>query len=165
MNNHEVAEVLETIANLLEISQASPFRVRAFRRASEALEGLDEELSTLAEEQRLTDIDGIGKSIAQDIRELLATGSCEALEGLKNEVPEGLLELLNIRGMGPKKVSLLWRELDIVDLDTLREALDAGRVAKLKGFGKKTVANTYKELDRIKRFKDRTPLGLALHQD
>ena len=140
MNNRDVAAAFDEIADLLEFQNANPFRVRAYRNAARKITDLSEPLANVAADpnRELTEIDGIGKDLAQKIGELLGTGSIEMLEQLRTEIPGGVLAMVRIPGMGPKKAAALFKELGITSLDELKAACEADRVAGLKGFGKKT---------------------------
>src|SRR6476620_6191963 len=140
MNNRDVATSFDEIADLLEFQNANPFRVRAYRNAARRITDLSEPLSSVAADpnRALTDIDGIGKDLAQKIEELLETGSIAALEELRSQIPGGVLAMVRIPCMGPKKAAALFKELGITSLDALRAACQADQVSVLKGFGKKT---------------------------
>src|SRR5215212_9557102 len=140
MNNRDVATLFDEIADLLEFQNANPFRVRAYRNAARRITDLSEPLANVAADpnRKLTDIDGIGKDLAQKIEELLETGSIAMLEKLRSEIPGGVLAMVRIPGMGPKKAAALFKELGLTSLDALRAACQADQVSALKGFGKKT---------------------------
>jgi DNA polymerase (family 10) len=140
MNNRDVAAIFDEIADLLEFQDANPFRVRAYRNAARRINDLPEPLAKIAADpkRQLTDIDGIGKDLAQKIGELLDTGSITMLEELRAAIPGGVLAIVRIPGMGPKKAAALHKELGITSLDMLRAACEADQVQALKGFGKKT---------------------------
>src|SRR3954469_4554313 len=140
MNNRDVATLFAEIADLLEFQNANPFRVRAYRNAARRITDLAEPLEKVAADpnRQLTDIEGIGKDLAQKVEELLETGSIAMLEQLRSEIPGGVLAIVRIPGLGPKKAAALHKELGITSLDTLRAACEADQVQALKGFGKKT---------------------------
>ncbi|MCI0332380.1 MAG: helix-hairpin-helix domain-containing protein [Planctomycetes bacterium] len=140
MNNRDVAATFDEIADLLEFQDANPFRVRAYRNAARRINDLTEPLAKIAADptRELTDLDGIGKDLAQKIGELLDTGSIAMLEELRSAIPGGVLAMVRIPGMGPKKAAALHKELGITSLDALRAACEADQVQALKGFGKKT---------------------------
>jgi DNA polymerase (family X) len=140
MNNRDVAASFDEIADLLEFQNANPFRVRAYRNAARRITDLSEPLANVAADPKraLTDIDGIGKDLAQKIEELLETGSVGMLEDLRSEIPAGVLAMVRVPGMGPKKAAALFKELGITSLEALRAACQADQVSGLKGFGKKT---------------------------
>jgi DNA polymerase (family X) len=140
MNNRDVATLFDEIADLLEFQNANPFRVRAYRNAARRITDLSEPLANVAADpkRQLTDLDGIGKDLAQKIEEVLETGSIGMLEQLRSEIPGGVLAMVRIPGLGPKKAVALHKELGITSLDALRAACQADQVSALKGFGKKT---------------------------
>ncbi len=140
MNNRDVAAHFDEIADLLEFQDANPFRVRAYRNAARRLNDLSEPLSNIAADpqREFTEIDGIGKDLALKIGELLETGQIAMLEELRSQIPGGVLAMVRIPGMGPKKAAALHKELGITSLDALKAACEAGQVEALKGFGKKT---------------------------
>ena len=140
MNNRDVAAIFDEVADLLEFQNANPFRVRAYRNAARRINDLSEPLATVAADpnRNLTDIDGIGKDLAAKIGELLETGQITMLEELRATIPGGVLAMVRIPGLGPKKAAALHKELGLTSLDGLRAACQADQVAQLKGFGKKT---------------------------
>jgi DNA polymerase (family 10) len=140
MNNRDIAALFDEVADLLEFQNANPFRVRAYRNAARRINDLSEPLTKIAADptREFTDIDGIGKDLAQKIGELLDTGSLAMLEELRSAIPGGVLAMVRIPGLGPKKAAALHKELGITSLDALRDACAADKVQALKGFGKKT---------------------------
>ena len=140
MTNDQIADVLDQVADLLEFEGANPFRIRAYRGGSRVVRELSESVATLVAdpERKLTDLAGIGKDLAEKIETLLATGGLPFLDELLERIPESVLSLMRIPGLGPKKAAVLYRELDIISLDQLREACEAGKVRALKGFAAKT---------------------------
>jgi len=122
MNNQQLAEIFERIANLLEINGEVVYKTLAYRRAAESLRTFPREASDLYREGKLTEIPGVGKAIAEKIEELLTTGRLGFLERLEEEVPPTLLELLEIPDVGPKKVALFWKQADITSLMDLESA-------------------------------------------
>jgi DNA polymerase (family 10) len=152
MNNADIADTFEQLADLLEIQNANPFRVRAYRGAARTLEAFPEPLTDwiAAGDRPLTDIPGIGLDLAEKIKTLVETGQLPLLEELRAQVPAGVLALLRIPGLGPKKVSQLYHQLGIQDFEQLRVACEAGTVAKLKGFGAKTQQSILQGIDLAK---------------
>src|SRR5688572_25508859 len=140
MNNRDIGAIFDEVADLLEFQNANPFRVRAYRNAARRINDLPEQLTKIAADPKreFTDIEGIGKDLALKIRELFDTGSIAMLEELRAAIPGGVLAMVRIPGMGPKKAAALHKELGIMSLDALRAACEADQVAALKGFGKKT---------------------------
>jgi DNA polymerase (family 10) len=140
MNNRDVAALFDEIADLLEFQNANPFRVRAYRNAARRINDLPEPLANIAADPKreLTAIDGIGKDLAQKIGEVLETGAIPMLEELRAAIPGGVLAMVRIPGLGPKKAAALYKELGITSLDGLRAACESDQVQAIKGFGKKT---------------------------
>ncbi len=148
--NLALARRFERIADLLEIRGDEAFKIRAYRRAAEALLNLPEPVTRYREEGRLQEIPGIGPALARKIEEFLDTGRIGFLERLQREVPPSLLDLLHLPGLGPAKVRKLWKALGITDLDGLERALREGRVRQVPGFGAKTEARLLKALAEYK---------------
>lgn len=140
MTNVEIAAAFDQVADLLEFQNVNPFRVRAYRNAARVIRDHDEPLAAIVADssRTLTDIDGIGKDLAEKIITLVETQQLPLLVELQAEIPQSVLALLRIPGLGPKKAAVLHRELGIVNLDQLREACVEQRVRALKGFGAKT---------------------------
>ncbi|HZZ71221.1 MAG TPA: DNA polymerase/3'-5' exonuclease PolX [Pirellulales bacterium] len=140
MNNAQLAQTFDQLADLLEFQGANPFRVRAYRNAARTIHDYPEPLEQLVNDPRrsVTEIKGIGADLAEKIAVLVRTGSLPMLVELQAEVPPSVLALVRIPGVGPKKAAVLNRELKITTLDELREACLAHRVQALKGFGQKT---------------------------
>ena len=139
MKNEFIAVQFELLADLLEIQGANPFRIRAYRNAARTISSTSESLSDLViEKQDLTQFAGIGKDLAKQIEEITTKGQHSALEELRKQIPGGVLDMLRIPGVGPKKVSVFFNELGLNSLEDLKAACEAGRLSKLKGFGKKT---------------------------
>jgi DNA polymerase (family 10) len=148
MDKAKVAEILVEIGVLLELSGENPFKTRAYVNAARALEALSEPLAVLVAEKRLGEIKGIGGALEQKITELVETGRLKYYEELKASTPPGLIELLEIPGLGPKKIQALRKRLGVDTVATLETACRAGRVAELEGFGEKTQANLLEGIER-----------------
>jgi DNA polymerase (family 10) len=140
MTNREIAAAFDEVADLLEFQDANPFRVRAYRNAARRIGDFPEQLSGVVTDpnRELTEIEGIGKDLAEKIEGLITTGKLPMLEELRAAVPEGVMALLRIPGLGPKKAAALYKELGIASLEMLRAACAADEVKVLKGFGAKT---------------------------
>lgn len=160
--NRTLAACFEQIAALLEITGANAFKVNANRKVVRVLEDLDRDIADIAAEGALESLDGVGKGTAARIAEYLDTGAIADLDALHAEIPEGLIGLLDISGLGPKTVGRLWREADVVDRKTLREAIADGRMAAMPRMGAKTIQNITDSLDFAELAAQRTPLGKAL---
>jgi DNA polymerase (family X) len=148
MTNREIADVFDQVGDLLEFQGANPFRVRAYRNGSHRIRNLTEPLSAIAEDEsrKLTDIQGVGKDLAEKIRTLLDTGSLPMLAELQRDIPAGVVVMSRVPGVGPKKAMTLARELGAASLADLRQACEEQRVRGLKGFGAKTEAAILKGL-------------------
>lgn len=139
MENIEIVRVLDEVADLLEIQQANPFRVRAYRNAVRTINAHATPLRKLVEQGAdLTELPSIGKGMADNIRELVESGRLAMLEEMAAEIPPGLVELMRLPGVGPKKARKLWDELGVESIEDLEEVASEGRVAELPGFGIKT---------------------------
>jgi DNA polymerase (family 10) len=139
--NDEIAALFDEIADLLEIESANPFRVRAYRQAARVLRGLDRPMADLLAEGRdLTELPGIGEDLAGKIAEIVETGHSAMLDRLHGELPAGLVELLRVPGIGPKRAKLLHDKLGIASLAELQRAAAAGKLEGLPGFGAKSIA-------------------------
>src|SRR3990167_454127 len=142
----EVAEVLEQIAQLLELEGENPFKIRAYIGAARALEFLSEPLEKIVSEGRLGEIAGIGKAINEKITELMTTGRLPYYEELRNQFPAALFELFELQGLGAKKIKLLYEKLGVASVVDLEKACHSGAVAELPGFGVKSAANFEKAI-------------------
>jgi DNA polymerase (family X) len=140
LDNSKLADVFDELAELLEFRGENPFRVRAYRNGARAIRDLDESVATiLADPTRsLADLPGIGSTLEEKSRVLIETGSLPQLEQLREQVPESVLAMTRIPGLGAKKAAILHKELSIESLEDLKKACEAGVVRKLKGFGAKT---------------------------
>ncbi|HUT95178.1 MAG TPA: DNA polymerase/3'-5' exonuclease PolX [Thermoguttaceae bacterium] len=158
MTNAEIAVVFEQVADLLEFQGANPFRVRAYRNGARAIKDLPEAIEDVANDpdRQLTDIAGIGKDLAEKVMTLLMTDSLPLLEELLAEIPESVLAILRVPGLGPKRAALLHSELGINDLDQLRRACESQQVRQLKGFGAKTEAAILAGLEIAAQAEQRT---------
>jgi DNA polymerase (family 10) len=139
VDNPQIARVLEEVADVLEIQNANPFRIRAYRNAVRTVEAQATPLRRMVEAGKpLTDLPGIGKEMAAHIKEMVETGTLGFRDELLAAVPRSLIELMRLPGLGPKKARKLWDDLKIGSVDQLEEAAKAGRIAAVAGFGAKT---------------------------
>ncbi len=161
MKNEEVANLLYEIADILEIQDVK-FKPQAYRKAAQNIESLGVDIEEVHKKNELQDIPGIGKAIAKKIGEFLDTGKLKYLEDLKKEVPEGLITMLDIPGLGPKKVSLLYNELGISSVEDLKSACEAHRLEGIKGLGAKTEENMLRGIELLESSKGRYLLNQAL---
>ncbi|HEY2811728.1 MAG TPA: DNA polymerase/3'-5' exonuclease PolX [Rhabdochlamydiaceae bacterium] len=141
MDKKQIARVLEEIAMLLELKAANPFRVRAYRNAARAVLNMDEDLLKMVQEERLTEVEGIGDDLAEKITALALKGKLPFYEKLKRSIPSGVVEMMHIQGLGGKKVKRIYDKLKITSIAELKKACEEGRLAKIKGFGTKTEQN------------------------
>src|SRR5574342_1173868 len=141
MDKKDVARGLEEIAGFLELKGENPFRIRAYRTAARAIATLPGELKTALASGTLSDLKGVGPAILEIVGELVATGRSRMLEDLRDEVPPGLVEMLQISGLGVTKVRQIHETLHVETLAELEEAARDGRLGKLPRFGKKTGEN------------------------
>lgn len=161
MKNTEISAIFRQIANILEIKGDNPFRIRAYERAAQNIEGLTENIENLISHNRLSEVPGIGKDLSERIKEYCKTGKIRIYEQIKKTIPEGLLELLNIPSVGPKTVKLLYDELNIKNLRTLESAIKKGELKNIFGIKEKTIENMINGIELIKRKKERMTLAQA----
>jgi len=162
IGNSNIADIFDQIADYLEIEGENPFKIRAYRNATRTIRGLGPELrDMLASGEELTELPGIGKELAAKIVEILETGTAQALEKLKQKVPAGVVEMLKIPNLGPKRVSALYRGLKIESLAALKDAAEAGRVRALPGFKAKIEQHIREALDALARRPARVSIAAA----
>lgn len=155
MTKKDVIKLLEQIATYMELNGENTFKVSAYRKAAQSLE-MDER--PLEEIDDVTELKGIGKGVGEVISEYRQTGESEVLSDLKKRVPEGLIPLLKIQGLGSKKIAKLYQELRIEDKESLQRACEAGQVSQLKGFAKKTETNILETVKALGAKKERYPI-------
>lgn len=161
MDKDKVAEILVEIGTLLELKGENPFKTRAYANAARTLEGLNEPLQILVAEKRLGEIKGIGEALEQKITELVETGRLKYYEELKASIPAGLIEMLDISGLGPKKIQALNKKLGVDSIKKLEAACKNGKVAELDGFGEKTQANILEGIERRRAYASKHLLSQA----
>lgn len=160
MENVEIAQIFREVADLLEIQEANPFRVRAYRNAIRTIDAHAVPMRKLLEQgAKLTELPSIGKGMAENIQELVETGGLTILDELSAEIPEGLIDLMKLPGLGPKKARKLWDELGVESIEDLEEAAGEGRVAELAGFGKKTEERILQGIQNYRTNTSRFRLG------
>jgi DNA polymerase (family 10) len=162
MDKDEVAAVLDEIGTLLEIQGENPFRCQAYHNAARAIQQLETDLAEVVAQQKLGEIRGIGETLRDKITTLVTTGHLPFYEDLKKKIPAGLLQMLRLQGVGPKKVKALYEQLGIDDLDKLKQACEDGRVAGLKGFGDKTQQKILESIGFLSEVGERVRLDQAL---
>ena len=156
MDKKAVAAILDEMGTLLELQGANPFKARAFHNASRAVEGLTKELPVLVESDELLEVKGIGTTIAEIITDLIRKGKSKDYEELRGSFPDGLLEMLRIQGLGPKRVKVLYEKLKIKNLSELEGAAKADRLSSLDGFGQKTQENIIKGIEAVRKQSEKT---------
>ncbi len=161
MNNRQLADTFTLIANLSEIKGEIIYKTLAYRKAAENLSGLGRDVNEYWKEGKLEEIPGVGKAIAEKIDELLRTGKLEFLEKLKKEVPASLADWLQVPGLGPKKIALIWKTLNITTLAELEAAAKNGKLRGLPGMGEKSESAILTGLESLSRRSGRIPLGRA----
>ncbi len=162
MDKEKVAEILNEIGTLLELKGENPFKTRAYINAARTLEGLNEPLAQIIADQRLGDIKGIGEALQEKITTLVTTGRLPYYEDLKASIPPGLVEMLNIPGLGPKKVKAMNDQLGLDTVEALEAACKAGKVADLDGFGEKTQTKILEGIQFRRTYASRHHLSDAL---
>ncbi len=162
MNNYAIARVFSRIADLMEIQGENAFKIRAYRNAAQTMQEMTESLEVLAERGELQNIPGVGEAIAAKTRDIIATGTCDLYERLKEQVPESLIEVLHLPGFGPKKIQAVWRELGIRNLAELEDAAQSHRLQGIGGLGEKSEAKLLEAIIAHRRRLLRRPIGVAL---
>ncbi len=163
MRNKEVAQKFYELAALSELAGENTFRVRAYQQAAQAIENLPFPVEDLAEKEQLTSVKGIGKSIAGKIVQYLHTGHINKLEELKKKVPESLLEIERVPGLGAKRAKLLYERLGITTVEKLKKAAKEGKIRSLSGFGEKTEQKIIRGLSEMRNKRiERVSIGIAL---
>ncbi|WP_099158705.1 DNA polymerase/3'-5' exonuclease PolX [Virgibacillus ndiopensis] len=158
-NKKDVLKLLDKIAVYLELKGENPFKISAYRKAAQALERDDRSLDEIDD---FTKIKGIGKGTSAVIEEYLQNDSSETFNQLEKEVPKGLIPLLNLPGLGGKKLAKLYQELDVTDAESLKEACESGSVENLAGFGKKSAEKVLKALEEVDKRPERLPIAIML---
>lgn len=165
MNNRDIEKILSTLERLMELHGENSFRSRAYGRAARAIRASSVDVVGTVQAGESLDIDGIGAGLSTEIAEIVASGTTSELENLLERTPNGLLDVLAIRGLGSKKVRALWNELGIESLDDLERNARQGKIAGLKGFGAKTEQNILGGLQELRanlgKVRLHTALGLA----
>ncbi|MFA0834321.1 MAG: DNA polymerase/3'-5' exonuclease PolX [Methanobacterium formicicum] len=161
MQNHKVASILQQVADYLELDGVD-FRTKAYRRAAHTIETLSVDIADMQKQGKLEELPGIGKHIHQKIEEILETGNLEYLENLKKEFPLDMDALIQVEGLGPKKIKLLYQELGIKNLDDLEKEAKRHHIRRLKGMGTKTEAKILQNIEFARKSIGRQLLGDVL---
>lgn len=162
LSNREIADIFETVADMLQIRGDNIHRVLSYRRASETLREVPRDLRAVAAENKLEEISGIGSTLAEKINEMLDTGKLEFYEKLAQEVPPGVVDIMRVNGVGPKKAKLFWQELNITSLEALAQAAKEEKLRNLAGMGAKSEQKIIEGIEALARQTGRTRLGDAL---
>ena len=162
MQNAAIAEVFDEIADYMELAGENSFKIRAYRRAAEAVATFSEPIEDAEETGALQNIEGLGEATTAKVKEFLATGKVHFLERLREQFPVGLLDLIRVPGLGPKRVSQLYKEKQIDSIEALNTALENDALKGVSGFGLKTLDNIKSGLRRMAQMTKRLPLGDAL---
>ena len=151
MKNTAVAEILEEMGTLMELKGENPFKCRAYHNAARIISALTDDVEELVRSDELESVKGIGKGLGEAISEYLSGGTIAEHQKLKKSLPPGLLEMLRIQGLGPKKVKALYERLKITSVDELERAAADHRLARMEGFGEKTEENILKGIEQLRR--------------
>jgi DNA polymerase (family 10) len=162
MDKHRVIQVLNECGTLLELLGENPFRCQAYHNAARAIEQVEQDLGQLVDSGRLAEVRGIGETLRDKITALVTTGRLEFHEQLRFKVPAGLVDMLRIPGLGPKKIKQLWEKLQVDSVPKLRAACQDGRVAELRGFGEKTAQKILAGIQYVATVSDRVRIDEAL---
>jgi DNA polymerase (family 10) len=162
MTNKEVAEILRRIADMLEIKGEIVYKALAYRRAADNIEYLGQDIEDVWREGKLLEIPGVGKSLAEKLDELLRTGKMSFYEELKEEIPPGVVSLLQVPEVGPKTAKLVWEKLGITSIQELERAAREGKLRTLPGLGVKSEAKILAGIEAFYRRSERIPLATAL---
>ena len=153
MTNKEIAKSFQLLGELMELHGENPFKIRSYQNAYLNLRKMDPPLSELSEAE-LASLKGVGEAISKKIRELVETGKMQTLERYKAQTPEGIMEILEVPGLGPKKIRVLWKELGIESIGELLYAVNENRLLELKGFGLKTQEDLKQKLEFFQHTRD-----------
>jgi DNA polymerase (family 10) len=162
LKNLELSRIFEQIARILKIKGENPFKIRAYEKIALVLENLPIDIETIYRQGGLDNIPGVGEGIAKKIEEFLTTGKLEYYEKLKETIPSGVIELLDISEVGPKTAKLLYEELGVDNIKKLEKAVKQHRIKDLPGMGEKSEDNILRGIELYKRRKERVLLGTAL---
>ena len=164
MKNQVIANIFYQIADMLDIKGEIEFKSRAYRKAAQIIETLEEDLEDVYKregKEGLRKIPGIGEGLAKKIAELIETNKLQYFENLKKEIPESIIQLMNIPSLGPKKVAVLYKKLGITNVEQLKKACEEGKLRDLDGFGEITERNILRGIEMLKGVKERVLLGVA----
>ncbi len=155
MNNRDVAELIERLGTAAELLGENPFKARAYHRAARTLRGLEEPVAELVRDGRLAELEGFGKALVEKVTTIVETGESPQLQRRMEELPAGLFDILEIPGLGVKRVRALWEKLEITNLGELEYACLENRLLELEGFGEKMQYKVLAGIDQLKRYRER----------
>ncbi len=155
MDKKAVAEILDEMGTLFEIKGENPFKCRAYHNGARVVEALTQDIAELVKSDRIKEVKGIGPGLAETIKDLVSTGTSKSYESVKSSLPPGLLEMVKIQGLGPKRIKILFEKLKITSIPELKEACEKHRLAQLDGFGEKTEENILKGIELRTRVSDK----------
>jgi DNA polymerase (family 10) len=162
ISNADIARMLYAYADLLEIEGANAYRVRAYRNASSTIAVMPRDVAEMVHQgEDLTEIWGIGEALAEKLQEIVTTGRLQVLDELEHKLGPGIATLLKVRGLGPKRVNILYQQLGITSLDKLEEAAQMGRIRELRGFGEQTERTILEDIERVRRESQRVLWAVA----
>ena len=159
--NAKLSRIFQQMADVLEVLGANRFKVIAFQKAARVLGELTDDVASM-ESKDLRAVEGIGKGMADRIEEFIETGGLPEATELFDQVPPGVIKMLDIPGLGPKTVSILWKQAGLEDIPSLTKALDTGELEELKGFGKKKIENIKKNIAFAEQAGKRAKIGRAM---
>ena len=162
LTKSQIAAALEQVAVLLELDGANRFRVIAYQNASRALASLEEDLLTVVKEGRITDVKGIGKGLGGLIDEAVMEGTWGDLPSLYEKIPPGLMQIVEIPGLGPKRARTMYEELGVDSVESLKVACEMGHVAPLTGFGEKSQQKYLEGIELLRRYQGRSRMDVGL---
>lgn len=155
MDKKQVAEILDEMGTLLELKGANPFKCRAFHNAARVVEALTQDMAELVETGEIRSVKGIGESLAEIITDLTKKGKSREYDELKKSLPAGLLDMVRIQGLGPKRIKILYEKLKIKSIEELKKACEQHKLAKLEGFGEKSEENILKGIELLSKTSDK----------
>jgi len=162
LSNSDIASIFATVADMLELKGENIHRVLAYRRAAETVGSLPRSLRAVYEEGKLTELPYIGATLAEKIEELLTTGQLEFYNRLADEIPPGVVQMVKVPGLGPKRAAIFWKELGITSLEALKEAAEQGKLKSLAGMGAKSEAKILEGIAALANRSDRVRINEAL---
>ena len=155
MDKKTVADILDEMGTLFEMRGENPFKCRAYHNGARVVEALTEDIGDLVRSDRIKEVKGIGQGLADTIKDLVNTGTAKNFESLKSSLPPGLLDMVKIQGLGPKRIKILFEKLKITSIAELKEACEQHRLAELDGFGEKSEENILKGIELRTRVSDK----------